>query len=144
MARDIVKGFLNRAAVSLRVINDASLNIGADQLGEEMITFAPQGRASDMLPTATGLVASPVPYMVISISFKLVKTSTVCQLYLDKLGSRTFFGDIEITPDASSLDKVTIKNVMLATVESVAFSGKDPAIGFTLEGYLPINNDLFG
>ena len=143
MARDIVKGFLNRAAVSMRVINEPTLNIYADQLSEEMISFSPQGAASDMLPTATGVIASPIPYMTVTIAFKIVKTSGLAQLYLNKLGSRTFFGDVELTTDSSALQKITINNVMLAGVDTVAMNGKDASVGFTLQGYLPINNDLF-
>jgi len=144
MPRQIVKGFLNRAAVALNVTEDPTLNINADDLDESMISYAPQGTASDMLPTATGVIASPVPFMAITISFKLVKTSAVCQRYLAKLGSSTFFGPCVLTPDASNLPKITVQNVMMATQESTTFSGKEPAIGFTLQGYIAINNDLFG
>lgn len=135
---------MNRAATGLVVLSDPTLNIGIDDLGEDMITFSPQGNVTEMLPVATGLISSPNPYLAMTISFVLNKNSPVCQRWLNKIQTDSYLGNIVGSPDATSLAKIVVQGASIMTQEQAVYNGKTPGIGFTVQGIEPINTDLFG
>ena len=135
---------MNRAAAGLVVLSDPTMNIGIDDLGEDMIKLSPQGNATEMLPVATGLIASPNPYLAQTISFVLNKTSPVCQRWLNKMQTGSYLGNIVVSPDSTTLAKMVIQGAAILSQEEAVFNGKTPGIGFTVQGIEPINTDLFG
>lgn len=142
--RKIVFGNVNKAQVAIRFPNFPLLNITADQLGENMVSIGTQGEITSMLPTATGIVASPNPYLARTITFSIIKTSPLCQQMIDTIQSDSLLGDIEVTTDSSTLNKQTLHNGFVQSYDTMNYNGKDAAIGFTIMAYELINNSMFG
>jgi len=144
MARRIFLGSLNKAQVAIRFPQFPLLNITAGSLGDSMVTVASSGEITPMLPTATGLVASPAPFVQHTVSFSIVKTSPLAQIMLTTISNNSMLGSIEITTDATSLLKQTYENAVFQTFDTFTFNGKEPAIGFTIGCYQAVNNSMFG
>ena len=126
------------------VISDPTLNISADDLGKDMIRISPQGDVTDILETATGVIGSPAPYIKVAISFTLNKTSSVCQRYLNKMFDNTQFNNLVLNTDSSTLAKIVVQNAFMSAWSEASFSGLEPGIGFTVTGFVPVNNSMFG
>jgi len=144
MARRIFLGNLNKAQVAIRFANFPLLNITAESLGDGMVSVASSGEITPMLPTATGLVASPAPFIQHTVNFSIVKTNPLAQLMLDTIRSNSMLGQIEITTDSTSLAKQVYENAVFQTYDTFTYNGKEPAIGFSIGCYEATNNGLFG
>jgi hypothetical protein len=144
MARRIFLGNLNKAQVAIRFAEYPLLNITAEALGDNMVTVSSSGEITPMLPTATGVVASPAPFVQHTISFAIVKTNPLAQQMLDTINNNSMLGSVEVTTDATTLNKQTYDNAVFQTFETFTFNGKEPAIGFTIGCYQAVNNSLFG
>lgn len=144
MARKIFLGNLNKAQVAVRFSDFPLLNITAEALGDGMVTVSSSGEITPMLPTATGLVASPSPFVQHTVSFSVVKTNPLAQLILDTIRRNSMLGSIEITTDATTLSKQTYENAVFQTFDTFTFNGKEPAIGFTIGCYEETNSEMFG
>ena len=144
MARKIVLGNLNKAIVAIRFSQFPQLNITADALDEGMLSVSTQGEITSMLPTATGMIGSPNPYIAHAISFKVVKTNPLAQQLKNQIRLSSILGDLEITADASTLDRETYFNSFVQTYDTWTYNGKEPAIGFTIMCYEAINNSMYG
>jgi hypothetical protein len=144
MARRIFLGNLNKAQVAIRFPNFPLLNITAEALGDGMVTVSSSGEITPMLPTATGLVASPAPFIQHSVSFSIVKTNPLAQQIKDTVKQNSMMGPVEITTDSTSLSKDVYENSVFQTYDTFTYNGKEPAIGFTIGTYEEVNNGLFG
>lgn len=144
MARRIFLGNLNKAQVAIRFAEYPLLNITAEALGDSMVTVSSSGEITPMLPTATGLVASPAPFVQHTVSFAIVKTNPLCQLLIDTINSNSMLGTIEVTTDSTTLNKQTYENAVFQTFDTFQFDGKTAAQGFTIGCYQQVNSSLFG
>lgn len=144
MARKIFLGNLNKAQVAIRFAGFPLLNITAEALGDGMVTVSSSGEITPMLPTATGLVASPAPFVQHTVSFSIVKTNPLCQLLIDTINNNSMLGAIEVTTDSTTMAKQVYENAVFQTFDTFTFNGKEPAQGFTIGCYQQVNSSLFG
>ena len=144
MPRNIVQGSVNKARVSLNFTSNPQLNADADAFGDDMVSISYGGEITTMLPTATGVVGSPNPYMEVTLSFKIVKTHPLCARMLAQIASNSNIGNVVVTPDSNALARETYQNGFFNTFESRSYAGKEPTVGFTIKAYYPINNDIYG
>jgi hypothetical protein len=139
----IDQGVLNRLIGSV-IINDApSLNVTAPYLGKEGIRLNLEGDAVVYLPTMTGAVRSPEPYMMVSLRVSLLKTQNLADLWKRRQELDSFLGVIVVRPDATTLSPYTLLNCSIANVGELNFSGTDPGYGPTVKGYYPVNTSLY-
>jgi len=139
----IAQGTLNRIRGALSVTNIPALNVTASYLGKEGISLALDGEATTFIPTLTGQVQSGEPFMAVVITVHLLKTQGLAAQYKSQMESTTFLGDINITPDATTLPQYTITNCAIAGVSAMAMNGMESDMTVTIKGYYVINNALW-
>lgn len=139
----IAQGALNRVRASVTIPNFPNLNVTASYLGSEGISLAKNGEITHQIPTLTGLVNSPVPYVPVQLTIHLVRSQNLAQSYESQMQDNSVLGDLYCTPDASSLQDISIFNGAIVSVQEQKFNGTDAGYVITIGGYQPQNNSLF-
>lgn len=139
----IAQGTLNRLRGAITVASSPELNVTASFLGKEGISLAFSGRASTQIPTLTGAVQSPEPYMAATVTIELLKTQSIAALYKSRMEANCVIGDINIISDASTLPAYPLVNCSIQDVQPLKMNGE--VVGFTVEisGFYIVNNDLW-
>lgn len=140
----IAQGTLNRLRASVFVIASPELNVSNGYTGEAGITLALDGDATAMIPTMTGMVTSPEPYLAASITMTLLKSQGLSDVYKQRIEADALIGDVNVTTDSVTLGDYYLTNCSIASVRELNFAGKDPSYVVTIKGTYNINNDLWG
>lgn len=140
----IAQGTLNRLIASVVWNSFPTLNVTAPYLGEEGITLGLEGESTAFLPTLTGAVTSPEPYMMVNLSIHLLRTQGLAGLYKTQLETNALLGDGTVRPDSTQLGSFQIVNCALEGVREMKYNGKDYGFMVTLKGYYNINSALWG
>ena len=146
MANPLVSlGTLNRLRASVVWANYPSLNVTASYLGTNGIRLAIEGTATTFLPTMTGAVTSPEPFMMITMTLHLLKTQQLSDLYKNQMETNALLGDATVWPDVTSggIGNYQIINTAINDVTDLAFSGTDPSFMVTVRGYYLVNSTLW-
>lgn len=144
MANPLIdQGTLNRLLGSVVIPDFPELNVTASFLGEDGLSISLQGEAVVFIPTMTGAVTSPEPYMAVQVSVHLLKTQFLSGLYKDQMESDARIGTITVRPDTRAFPPYTFINCAIQNVAPIAINGKDAGYRITIGGYYPINNDLW-
>jgi hypothetical protein len=140
----VAQGSLNRVRASVSWPNFPELNITAPYLGADGIRLALEGESTVFLPTMTGAVTSPQPYMMISLTTNLIKTQALADAYKAQMESNALLGDGVVRPDVSSgLSPYPVTNCAIESVRELAFNGSDAGFVVTIKGYYLVNSSLF-
>lgn len=138
------QGTLNRIVGSVIVPSFPVLNVTAPFLGKEGIRLALEGESTKYIPTMTGAVTSPEPYMMIRLTINLLKTQSLSALYKAQMETLALVGDIAVNPDVTlGLPPYDLTNCAIQDVRELNFSGEDAGFVVTLGGYYYINVALF-
>lgn len=138
------QGVLNLARASMSLIEFPELNITAEYLNRAGITLAKQGTATVQLPTMTGAVQSPQPYMLVSVTANLLKTQSLSALYQAQFQANTVIGDVTVRPDVEEgLNPYALFNCAFDTVREQSYAGGDAGWAVSLHGYWIINAEMF-
>jgi hypothetical protein len=140
----VAQGSLNRLLASVVINAFPQLNVTASYLGKAGIKLSLQGEAVTYLPTLTGQVTSPDPYMGTEIMMDLIKSQALANQYKLQMESNALIGDVLVYPDAAPLNPYQIVNCSIKSVRELDFSGESYAFMVTLGGYYLVNNQLFG
>jgi hypothetical protein len=95
----VAQGQLNRVKASLTWLDHSELNVTAPFLGRDGISLSLEGNSTAFLPTLTGVVTSPEPYMMIGLTIHLVKPQALCALYVARLQANALLGNGTVRPD---------------------------------------------
>jgi hypothetical protein len=148
LTQQVVQGSLNRLQASVTFIDPqwANLTVLPQNLGAEGIRLSFDDTATDLIPTMTGMVTSPKPFMGCTLTIALVKSAqnNVADNYKYQFVVGTLLGQVNVTPDVSNISKFTLYNMTLETIREMAFSGTEAVMIVTLRGYYPVNQDYFG
>ncbi len=139
----VTQGTLNRVLATVSWPSFPSLNVTLPYLGKEGITLTLQGEATTMIPTLSGAVTSPEPYMMIELSMHLLRTQPLGAAYKAQMELSTPLGDGVVRPDSTSLPPYDIFNCAITGVQSLKFAGEDPGFMVTVRGYYVLNSSLF-
>lgn len=145
MANPLVdQGVLNRIAASISVPGNTALNVTADFLNRNGISMRLEGSASAQLPTLTGAVQSPNPYMLVTVTINLLKPQSLCALYKAAFENDVLLGDVTVRPDVTEgLDPFDFVNCALDSVPELSFAGEDAGFPVTFHGFWIINAALY-
>jgi hypothetical protein len=124
-------------------ITNPQLNFSAGFLGEEGITLAFEGDASAYLPTMTGAVPSPNPYMMANVTARLLKTQALAAIYKIQFELNTTIGDLSIISDAFTLPDYYLANCTLMNVTDLSFNGSTPNFVINVRGTYYVNSSMF-
>jgi hypothetical protein len=139
----IPQGTLNRLRGSVNFANLPALNVTAPYLVKDGIAISLDGDATTVLPTMTGVVTSPEPYMLATVTINVLKTNGLAASFKAQMEDTTIVGDMVVTPDTSSLPTYSITNSSIESVREMKFNGEDAGWTITLKGAYLINNSLW-
>lgn len=146
MANPLVQqGSLNRLVASVSWQQFPALNVTPPFLNREAIRLALDGNATVFLPTVTGAVTSPEPYMMVTLTINLLKTQSLSALYKAQMETNTLLGVCVVRPDVVSggLPPYDLLNMAIEGVREQDYSGGDAGWAVTCRGYYAINADLY-
>lgn len=138
------QGTLNRLIGSIVWPSHPELNIIAANLGRAGISLALQGETTLYIPTMTGQVTSPEPYMAVEVTANLLKSQALSNLYKQQMETNSLIGDGTVRPDTTTLGVYQIINCSIKNVHQLTFSGEDAAFSVVFGGYYLINSSLWG
>jgi hypothetical protein len=139
-----ILGSLNRLVSSLSWPSNPALNVTAPYLGRAGIRFSRAGGATAMLPQMTGVVLSPEPFMLITVSVALLKTQGLCQSYENQLLTNCQLGNGVVRADVTQgLQPIDIVNCAIENIGDLSFAGDDAVYPVSIQGTLYINNQLW-
>lgn len=140
-------GALNRLSASVTFVNFPELTVTAESLAKQAIKLAPEGDATKFLEVLTGIVPSPEPYQLLTVTIHLVKTLSICADYQSQFQANTLVGKCTVRPDiqpgTGGLKPFDVLGTALMTPREMSFDGEDPAFVVTLRGYWYVNQDLW-
>jgi hypothetical protein len=139
----IQQGTLNRLRGSVKSVSLPQLNVTAPYLTKAGITIAPEGDATTVLPTMTGVVTSPEPYLIVRVTINVLKTNGLAAAYKSQWEATSVIGDIVVTPDTSAIPTITVNNSSIVTIGELNIAGEEPGWQIVLTGYYNINNNLW-
>lgn len=139
----ISQGTLNRLRGSVQIPLSPQLNVTAPYLGDAGISLSLDGDTTAMLPALTGVVTSPEPYQMATVSIALLKTNGLADLYKDRIEVDSLIGDIIVSPDTTAMKDYIFTNCSIQSVREMSFAGKDAVMMVTLQGTYNINANLW-
>lgn len=140
----VLQGVLNRLRASTVLDDHPELNITASYLGRDGIKLALEGDASTYLPTMTGGVPSPEPYMICNVTAQLLKTQPLSAAYKAQMESDTSIGNMTVRPDVGQgLSPYALTNCSIIGVREQDYAGKDAGWVVSIRGYYNINSGLY-
>ena len=138
------QGVLNKVVGSVIWQNFPALNVTAPFLGREGIRLALDGESTTFIPTMTGTVTSPEPYMMISLTMHLLKSQSLAALYQAQMQNTALLGPGVVRPDVSlGIGPYDILNCAMEGVRELNFSGEDAGYIVTCRGYYLVNNAMW-
>lgn len=139
----IAQGTLNKIRAAGMVISLPALNFSASYLAPEGITLSFEGDASAYLPTMTGAVPSPNPFMMANVQAHLLKTQALANAWKTQMELNTTIGDVNLITDATTLSNYYLQNCTLLNVSELSFAGTTPDFVITIRGIYYVNSSLF-
>lgn len=140
----IDQGNLTRLKASIVFNSFPSLNVTSPYLGKEMIHIRMTGKSSTPIETATGVVQSPEPYILVEIMAHLLKTQSLSDAFKTQQETLVLLGDITVRPDVSvGLGAFQFANVAIQSVDELSFAGTNAEFTVTMSGIYYINSSLW-
>lgn len=143
MATPQTQGTLNRLRGAISFTDHPELNITPGFLGKEMISITPQGDATHIIPTATGVVTSPEPYQVMEFSAHVLRTNGLGDRFKKRIEELSTLGDATIRSDSSSFSDYNVTNVSVKSVDAIKMNGEDAGWMIHFSGAYLINGSLY-
>ena len=148
------QGSLNRLRGHVVFNEMPELTVAASDLGPEGIRLSFDNVATDLLPTMTGMVPSPRPYMETTLTLSIVKTMPIGILYKTTLMYATIVGTIVVWPDvetgndiygqaATDIGTFIIEGAALENFREMSFAGNEATLNITIKGYTQVNQTYF-
>lgn len=141
----IPQGTLNRVKGSVTWESFPSLQVTAPFLGKGGIRFALEGESTTMIPTMTGVVTSPEPYMMWSLTISLLKPQALANAYKVQMELDALIGNGTVRPDVvTGIGPFSLYNAAIQSVRELEFDGTSADYVVTLKGYYNTNSAMFG
>jgi hypothetical protein len=140
-------GGLNLLSASFTCNTFPQLNIGASNLTKAGIRLAPEGAATGRIPVMVGVVNSPQPYQMVTVTLNLLKTQIIAAVYKAQFESNTVIGNCTVRPDIPiaefGLTPYMLSNCALMNVSELDFSGSSADYAVQISATYFINASLF-
>ena len=139
----IQQGTLNRLLASVVYADFQQLNVTSGYLSKEAISLAFDGDTSMLIPTLTGAVTSPEPYIFGTVTIHLLRTQALGNAYKTQIETNTTLGSVTVIPDSTALSSFQLNNCVLMSIQEVAFDGTQAGLIVRLRGVYSVNSALF-
>lgn len=139
----IAQGSLNRIRGSINFVDNTELNITAPYLGKEGINISFDGDQTLAIPTMTGLVTSPEPYQIMTLTAHLLRTQSLSNIWYSFIQQTTLCGDFVVTTDSIAFPTIYVNNGFIKTTAAMLANGTAADYTVELGGYILLNNQLW-
>ena len=139
----IARGVLNRVRCSVVVPGFSSLNVIPANMGRSLARIAFSDNLVNQIPTGTGLVNSPEPYVRATITIALLRTQQVSVSWFNQILQDSNIGEATIYGDSSVFPPIALQDVVANHMDPGPFDGTNPDFMLVLAGALPVNNNLW-
>jgi hypothetical protein len=136
-------GPLNRVRCHVVVPSTPTLNITPQFMGKQFARIEFEGDWNQQIETATGVVNSPEPYVMATITVGLLRSQGLSAAWLAQAQKTTVLGDVTIYSDTSAFPAISINDTGIRSIDPGAFDGTDPVVRLTLRGSFNINASLW-
>ena len=140
----IDQGTLNRLLASVSFPNFTTLNVTPEFMNREMIRLALEGEFSKRLPTGTGQVPSPEPYVPATLTINLLKSQPLSAAFKAQWEQNVLLGDCTVRGDSAVHPPYDLTNCSIQSVRELSFSGDDAGCVVVIGGTYNINSALWG
>ena len=136
---------INITAVNITFPDDAELNLTAFDMGESLVSISFDGKAVERLPVAVGNIGSAKMYRNVSCGVSINKLSVMADVWhkraLNSAIIKGVTGSCVITDDVGKEYKIFVCSIDLTDINA---AGNEGAYNFTIDGIIPVNQDLYG
>lgn len=140
---NVFQGTLNRALVSLSVIQSPELNVTTGFFGLKVARLSFDGAASDYLGTLSGAVPSPRLYQMVTCQFYINKSQSLANLWESRRLTSTSLGDVNVVTDAGTLGSYYLNNCVLMNISELDLTGDSNDFPVSLQGTYQINSSIY-
>lgn len=137
------QGTLNRALVSVSVIQFPELNVTAGYFGTKVARISFEGDASDYLGTLTGAVPSPRLYQIVTCLMYLNKSQSLSGQWEQQRLVNVVIGDVNVVTDSPVLPPYYLYNCTFQNVSDLDLTGESNDYPVMLKGTYPVNSSAF-
>jgi hypothetical protein len=139
----VVQGNLNKLYTSVFVPNFPALNVTAPYMSKAGTHLSFDGTFVNQLPTMTGIVPSPEPFIMAEIAINLLRSQGLAAAWFAQLQSLAIIGPVTICSDSTAFGQTTVSQCSVMSVDPGPFDGTDPTFKITVKGVLYINNQMW-
>lgn len=142
---NVPQGTLNRLKASLIPADFPQLIVTASYLDKDGIGVTFEGASGTSYGTMTGTVTSPEPYMMATALVRLVRTQSLADAYKRQMEESVLLGDVTVRPDVQSagISPFQFMNCQIINVGELQFNGQNVGFGVSIQGYWPLNANLW-
>lgn len=133
------QGTINRLVASVIIDGFPELNISPSFLMPEGIGLSFGGPITTNLPSMTGVVTSPEPYQLVTVTMHLIKAQVLADMYKDRVEASSLIGTFTVRPDTLTMKPWYIGNGSIVSVNPLNFGGRDAGYVVELAGTYNIN-----
>jgi hypothetical protein len=137
------QGSLNRLRANVVWNSNPSLNVTASFLAKAGISLGLEGESVVYIPTLTGAVTSPEPYMNITMVMALLKSQSLSNAYKSQLEANAILGDGVVYPDTTTLGPYLLTNCSIKSIGEQSFAGEEAAYLVRIGGYYLVNSNIW-
>lgn len=142
-APNVLQGYLNRVLTHIVVPDYLGLSVTAPYMSKSLAVFTFEDDFVDQVPTATGLVNSPRPYVISQVVINLLRSQALAAAWLAQSQVASQIGTVNVYPDSTVLPYLSLANCSIINVDPGAFDGTDPTFKLTVKGIYYTNVELW-
>ena len=143
----IPQGTLNLLRPSVIWVTYPALNVSRGFLAKAQLALRFESDFTTEIETQIGLVQSPEPYVMCSVTLNLLRTQPLSAAYQLQWQTSSILGDCTVRGDvpggSGGLASFYLLNCAIKSVGELAFVGKDPSLVVMVRGYYAINSALY-
>lgn len=139
----LAAGPLNRVRCSVVVTSTPTLNITSQFMGKSFAHIEFEGDFVQQIEVGTGVVNSPEPYVMATITVGLLRSQGLSAAWLAQSQDTGILGDVTIYSDTSVWPAIALSDTAIRTINPGAFDGTDPIVRLALRGTFLINSALW-
>ena len=139
----IAQGTLNRLKANVIVPAFPALNVSPSYMSKRFVSVSFDGDFDNLLPTATGGVTSPEPYVMATVTIGLLRTQALSAQWIKQAGDLSDIGKVSIFPDSSVFPEIDLDTCVIKRIDPGAYDGMNPEVLVTIHGIYYVNNKLW-
>ena len=136
-------GPLNRVRCHVVIPAIPTLNIQSSYMGKSFARIEFEGDFTQQIEVGTGVVNSPEPYVMATITVGLLRSQGLSANWLTQAQTTGILGDVTIHSDTSAFPAITLNDTAIRSLEPGAYYGTDPVVRLVLRGSFNVNSNLW-